>query len=78
MQRAVFSFQVELSKNTRVDNTRLVYQFDQVCLSRFFKFIDPFNNPIIKLRFYVLNDETPFCLLIFRSDTPLLKSDYRK
>ena len=49
-------------------------------------FIDPFDNPIIKLR-YVLcltrvnlfdtcDDEMRFCLLIFRSDNPLLKTDY--
>ena len=49
-------------------------------------FIDPFNNPIIKLKVLCLKqnnlfdpcgDVTPFCLLIFRSDNPLLKSDYR-
>ena len=54
-------------------------------------FIDPFNNPIIKLMYYLLkelicltpvaeqNRTVPFCsVLIFRSDNTLLKSDYRK
>ena len=47
-------------------------------------FIDPFNNPIIKLMCYVFNlfdicgNETPLCLLVFMSDNTLLKSDYRK
>ena len=48
-------------------------------------FIDPFNNPIIKFKvlclkrvnmFDTCGDVMPFCLLIFRSDNPLLKSDY--
>ena len=83
MQRAVFSFQAVLSKTTRVDNT-LGKSFNLlkcVCHASL-SFIDPFNNPIIKLMCYVLNDtcgnETPLCLLKFRSDNTLLKSDDRK
>ena len=49
-------------------------------------FINPFNNPIIKLMcclkevnlFDTCGNETLLCLLIFRSDNTLLKSDYRK
>ena len=56
-QRVVFSFQVVLSKTRRVDNTLgKSILFAQVCLSRFFEFIDPFNNPIIKLMCYVLKN----------------------
>ena len=87
-QRAVFYFQVVLSKTRHVDNTlgksiNLLKCVCHVSLS----FIDPFNNPIIKLMCYVLkkvnlfdtcSNETPLCLLIYRSDNTLLKSDYRK
>ena len=53
-QRAVFSFQVVLSKTTRVANAlgksiNLLKCVCHACLS----FIDPFNNPIIKLMCYV-------------------------
>ena len=55
MQRAVFSFQAVLSKTTRGDNTlgksiNLLKCVSHASLS----FIDPFNNPIIKLMCYVL------------------------
>ena len=55
MQRAVFSFQVVLSKTTSVDYTlgksiNLLKCVWHASLS----FIDPFNNPIIKLMCYVL------------------------
>ena len=54
-QREVFSFQVVLSKTTRVNNTlgksiNLLKCVRHASLS----FIDPFNNPIIKLMCYVL------------------------
>ena len=86
--RAVFSIQVVLSKTTRVNNTigKSINLLKCVCHASL-SFIDPFNNPIIKLMGYVLNtvnlfdtcdNETPLCLLIFRSDNTLLKSDYRK
>ena len=54
-QRAVFSFQVVLSKTTRVDNTlgKSVNLLKCVCHASL-GFIDPFNNPIIKLMCYVL------------------------
>ena len=34
--------------------------------------------PMIVNLFDTCGDETRFCLLIFRSDNPLLKTDYRK
>ena len=88
MQRAVFSFQVVLSKTTRVDNTlgKSINLLKCVCHTSLSS-IDPFNNPIIKLMCYILNgvnlfdtcgNETPLCLLTFRSNNTLLKSDYRK
>ena len=54
-QQAVFSFQIVLSKTTRVANTigksiDLLKCVSQASLS----FIDPFNNPFIKLMCYVL------------------------
>ena len=54
-QRAVFSFQVVLSKTPRVDNTlgKSINLLKCVCHA-FLSFIDPFNNPIIKLMCYVL------------------------
>ena len=55
-QRAVFSFQVVLSKTTRVDNTlgKSINLLKCVCHASL-SFIDPFpNNPIIKLMCYVL------------------------
>ena len=82
--RAVFSFQVVLSKTTLLDNTlgKSINLLKCVCHASL-SFIDPFNNPIIKLMCYVnlfdtCGNETPLCLLIFRSDNTLLKSDYRK
>ena len=55
MQRAVFSFQVILSKTSRVDNTlgKSINLLKCVCHASL-SFIDPFNNPIIKLMCYVL------------------------
>ena len=49
-QRAVFSFQVVLSKTTRIDNAlgRSINLLKCVCHASL-SFIDPFNNPIIKL-----------------------------
>ena len=54
-QRAVFSFQVVLSKTTRVDNTlgKSINLLKCVCHASLSS-IDPFNNPIIKLMSYVL------------------------
>ena len=54
-QRAVFSFQVVLSKTTRVDNTlgKSINLLKCVCNASL-GFIDPFSNPIIKLMCYVL------------------------
>ena len=54
-QRAVFSFQVVHSKTTRVDNTlgKSINLLKCVCHASL-SFIDPFNNPIIKLMCYVL------------------------
>ena len=54
-QWAVFSFQVVLSQTTRLDNAlgksiNLLKCVFHASLS----FIDPFNNPIIKLMCYVL------------------------
>ena len=72
------------SKTTRVDNTlgKSINLLKCVCHASL-SFIDPFNNPIIKLMCYVnlfdtCGNETPLCLLIFRSANTLLKSDYRK
>ena len=50
MQRAVVSFQVVLSMTTRVDNTlgESINLLKCVCHASL-SFIDPFNNPIIKL-----------------------------
>ena len=55
MQRAVFSFQVVLPKTTRVDNTlgKSINLLKCVCHASL-SFVDPFNNPIIKLMCYVL------------------------
>ena len=53
MQRAVFSFQVVLSKTTHVDNSLGKYLLKCVCHASL-SFIDPFNNPISKLMSYVL------------------------
>ena len=55
MQRAVFSVQVVLSKTTCVDNTlgKSINLLKCVCHASL-SFIDPFNNPIIKLMCYVL------------------------
>ena len=57
MQRAVFSFQVVISKTTRVDNTldKSINLLKCVCHASL-SFIDPLNNPIIKLRCYVVNE----------------------
>ena len=54
-QRAVFSFQVVHSKTTRIDNTlgKYINLLKCVCHASL-SFIDPFNNPIIKLMCYVL------------------------
>ena len=56
-QRVVFSFQVVLSKTTRVDNTlgKSINLLKCVCHASL-SFIDPFNNPIIKLMHYVLKE----------------------
>ena len=62
-QRAVFSFQVILSKTPRVDNSTLgksINLLKCVCHASL-SFIDPFNNPIIKLMCYVL--KKLICLL---------------
>ena len=50
MQWAVFSFQVVLSKTTCVDNTlgKPINLLKCVCHASL-SFIDPFNNPIIKM-----------------------------
>ena len=69
-QRAVFSFQVVLTKTTRVDNTlgKSINLLKCVCQASL-SFIDPFNNPIIKLMCYLFDtcgNVTPLCLLIFR------------
>ena len=55
MQRAVFSFQVVLSKTTLVDKTlgKSINLLKCACHASL-SFIDPFNNPIIKLMCYVL------------------------
>ena len=55
MQRAVFSFHVVLPKTTRVDNTlgKSINLLKCVCHASL-SFVDPFNNPIIKLMCYVL------------------------
>ena len=55
MQRAVFSFQVVLPKTTRVDSTlgKSINLLKCVCHASL-SFVDPFNNPIIKLMCYVL------------------------
>ena len=55
MQRAVFSFQVVLSKTTHVDSTlgESINLLKCVCHASL-SFIDPFNNPIIKFMCYVL------------------------
>ena len=57
MQRAVFSFQVVVSVTTRVDNTlgKSINFLKCVCHASL-SFIDPFNNPIIKLMCYVLKE----------------------
>ena len=54
-QQAVFSFHVVLSKTTRVNNTlgKSINLLKCVCHTSL-SFIDPFNNPIIKLMCYVL------------------------
>ena len=54
-QRTVFSFQVVLLKTRRVDNTlgKSINLLKCVCHASL-SFIDPFNNPIIKLMCYVL------------------------
>ena len=54
-RRAVFSLQVVLSKTTRVANTlgKSINLLKCVCHASL-SFIDPFNNPIIKLMCYVL------------------------
>ena len=54
-QRAVFSFQVVLSQTTRLDNAlgKSINLLKCVCHASL-SFIDPFNNPIIKLMCYVL------------------------
>ena len=82
-----FPFNLYFSKTTHVDNTlcKSINLLKCVCHASL-SFIDLFNNPIIKLMCYVLKKlicltpvaETPLCLLIFRSDNTLLKSDYRK
>ena len=56
-------------------NSTAVFSF-QVVLSK----TTHVDNTLGKSRnlFDTCGDVTPFCLLIFRSDTPLLKSDYRK
>ena len=53
----MFSFQVVLSKTIRVDNTlvKSINLLKCVCHATL-SFIDPFNNPIIKLMCYVLNE----------------------
>ena len=55
MQGAAFSFQVVLSKTTQVGNTlgKSINWLKCVCHASL-SFIDPFNNPIIKLMCYVL------------------------
>ena len=55
MQRAVFSFEVILSKTTRVANTlsKSINLLKCVCHASL-SFIDPFSNPIIKLMCYIL------------------------
>ena len=83
-QRAVFSILVILSKTTHVDNTLGVSRAYQFVCQASLSFIDPFNNQIMVLclkrvnLFDTCGDEMPFCLLIFRTDNLLLKSDYRK
>ena len=54
---AVFSIQVVLSKTTRVNNTigKSINLLKCVCHASL-SFIDPFNNPIIKLMGYVLKE----------------------
>ena len=51
----MFSFQVVLSMTTRVDNTlgKSINLLKCVCHASL-SFIDPFNNPIIKLMCYIL------------------------
>ena len=66
----MFSLQVVLSKTTRVVNTLCGI----VCHASL-NFIDPFDNLKRVNLFDTCSDETPFCLLIFRSDNPLLKTD---
>ena len=53
--RAVFSIQVALSETTRVNNTigKSIDLLKCVCHASL-SFIDPFNNPIIKLMGYVI------------------------
>ena len=75
----MFSFQVVLSKTTRVDHAlgKSINLLKCVCHASLC-FIDPFNNPIIKLMcclkevnlFDTCGKETPLCLLIFRSVIP--------
>ena len=83
----MISIQVVLSKTTRINNSigKSINLLKCVCRASL-SFIDPFNNPIIKFMGYDLKKLiclTPVamrrrCLLIFRGDNTLLKSDYRK
>ena len=84
----MFSIQVVLSKTTRVNDTigKSINLLKCVCHASL-SFIDPFNNQNYQINGLCLKEvnlldtccnETPLCLLIFRSDNTLLKSDYRK
>ena len=83
-QWVVFSILVILSKTTHIYNTLGVSRAYQFVCQASLSFIDPFDNQIKVLCLKQVNlfdtcgNEMPFCLLIFRTDNPLLKSDYRK